>query len=758
MTGQAQTLPDNEAHDPELAQLMRFLDRDGDGLIASYEGAEAMLLLSDLADRNADDGVDFRELRDFLEDESKRVGQERVDVFNDLDADRNGALSRPEVPEDFRGLLKQSDQNGDGQVSLDEWLAAEDVEDSGQALEQELLEFLKEVDQDGDGAFALADVPARERPELEEEFLQLDVDGNGLVTKQELFALLEDELREAAFDVEGHTATMSGVIGPTTPGKVLELVLQHPEVEMIVMLDVPGSMDDGANLRAAQYVRRHGLATSIPANGEVASGGTDFFLAGVSRTAEPGARFGVHSWSGAGEQGADVPRDDPEHQKYLDYYREMETPEAFYWYTLEAASADDIHWMTRDEIDRYGVLTAPMDAANTADGSAQSPERPGAEFIDIDTSNSPNGVVLLPGDTPRVLRETFSKYTRIVAPNGRPIHFFAQAGVSDEQLVRAREVMSFYLADAPGTRFGADKTAVANAMADNRAALVYFNTERDAQTSIRGDLGDMDLFFQDLYAEESVVEGSRDYLQNSVRDATLEEVFHLVQGAGIRPALPIYHARIEEAMRAAVAEKRWFTNDEWEREGSSSFEYIISVIDVYYGLWGHDPDGNGESFHGEYRYCTRSAIEAHDALGVEVLREFLPANFSFKAALAAEFEGVFHLTRSPQLPYTLKSQYLTEVHLTGEHASGLHGNEQANILVGNGAANVLTGHGGDDHIIGQSGEDVAVFAGVRTEYVVQAMNGLVVVTDTVPRRDGVDHLTGIEVLRFADGDVASAEK
>ena len=39
-------------------------------------------------------------------------------------------------------------------------------------------------------------------------------------------------------------------------------------------------------------------------------------------------------------------RDHEEHRVYLDFYEEMGIPEAFYWFTLEAASADEVHWMS----------------------------------------------------------------------------------------------------------------------------------------------------------------------------------------------------------------------------------------------------------------------------------------------------------------------------------------------------------------------------------------------------------------------------
>ncbi len=73
---------------------------------------------------------------------------------------------------------------------------------------------------------------------------------------------------------------------------------------------------------------------------------------------DTGATIGVHSWAGdSGVDGSTFPKDDPEHQKYINYYRAVGIPETFYWYTMEAASARDIHIMTEDEITTYGIRT-----------------------------------------------------------------------------------------------------------------------------------------------------------------------------------------------------------------------------------------------------------------------------------------------------------------------------------------------------------------------------------------------------------------
>ncbi len=95
----------------------------------------------------------------------------------------------------------------------------------------------------------------------------------------------------------------------------------------------------------------------------------------------------------------------------------------------------------------------------------------------IDTSSSTYGIVPLPKKLGKTLNGLFSKYTKLLAPNGKPIHILAQSGVSDLQVVRAREILKFHLTDAPGTQYGHNKTMLANRMADVKATLMYTDTE-----------------------------------------------------------------------------------------------------------------------------------------------------------------------------------------------------------------------------------------------------------------------------------------
>lgn len=151
------------------------------------------------------------------------------------------------------------------------------------------------------------------------------------------------------FSVDGTRAIFRGLIDSSTPQRVTDLINNNPEVKTIIMAYGPGSEDDDANLIASKMIYDAGFATCVPDNGEVASGATDFFMSGVVRRIGNSTFVGVHSWAGEEIEGADLPRTDPEHQKYLDFYTSIDVNPDFYWFTLAAAPSSGMHNMTSAE-------------------------------------------------------------------------------------------------------------------------------------------------------------------------------------------------------------------------------------------------------------------------------------------------------------------------------------------------------------------------------------------------------------------------
>lgn len=371
----------------------------------------------------------------------------------------------------------------------------------------------------------------------------------------------------------------------------------------------------------------------------------------------------------------------------------------------------------------------------------------------IDTSTSPYGVVPLPQELGKTLNGLFSKYTKHIAPNGKPIHIFAQSGVSDLQVVRAREILKFHLTDVPGTQYGRDKTALANRMADVRATLTYTDTEAKS-FALRPILRGSELRIQDLYATESPVEGDYEYIHNKAkpgfmytRDASYEEIMHLVHAKGLEDVLPAYHREIIEAENAAV------TAGIYKYGRPAPHEYIITGFDIYFGLWEHNPQGDGRSFGHEYPFHSKAEMNVGDPALYGLVEKFWPKRLTYDAYIDPSFEGTFSTVLDVNTEYTFKSQYLVNIILTGKNHSNILGNDWDNRLTGNEGNNRIIGGRGNDLIAGGSGDDTAVFSGKFSEYEIRTLAHKVIVKDTVPGRDGIDELTEIEVLEFIDRSV-----
>jgi hypothetical protein len=380
---------------------------------------------------------------------------------------------------------------------------------------------------------------------------------------------------------------------------------------------------------------------------------------------------------------------------------------------------------------------------------------------DIDISQSPNGIVILPENVPRVIRDVFVKYTKIYAPNGKPIHILAQDGWTEDQIKKGRNVLEFILTDFPGSEYGNDKSAIANSMADRKATMVFFNTEPDLREAFRGPLrGATDLSMQDLRANENPAEGDNDYMNHITRDASFEEIWHLVHDNGIKQVLPEMIAEMRKANDAAE-KKGWrgWPDDEPDEHPN---EYVGVLIDNYYDLWtvrpklyeGRDitPEDvpEGQSHFGRYFAASRELMKENDPAGYALMQKFFPPFLTYTPELPEYFEGTFSLSFDESQAYTNKSQHLVSVTLTGTNNANLTGNAYDNVLTGNDGDNILIGGTGNDTLEGGEGKDTAVFSGPRTDYTIHIHNGDSKVTDGKTDRDGEDSLKNIEILKFSD--------
>ena len=77
---------------------------------------------------------------------------------------------------------------------------------------------------------------------------------------------------------------------------------------------------------------------------------------------------------------------------------------------------------------------------------------------DIDVSLSKDGIVRLPDNVPGVFKKYFVKYTKILSPNGKPIHILAQDGWTNDQIKHGRNVLEHILEDAENSKLSKTET------------------------------------------------------------------------------------------------------------------------------------------------------------------------------------------------------------------------------------------------------------------------------------------------------------
>jgi len=172
----------------------------------------------------------------------------------------------------------------------------------------------------------------------------------------------------AGMEIDGETLDAPALLingGAITAETLLEFAHArhlYPQANSLIFGGVEGSADDVLNLELGRAVHDAGFATHLVSDGVIASGAVDLFLAGVERSAgdQQAARFGVHSWGSFDSDeptGSELPRNHPAHQAMLSYFNDVQINPDFYWFTLEAAPFDEIHWMTAAEISQWNMLT-----------------------------------------------------------------------------------------------------------------------------------------------------------------------------------------------------------------------------------------------------------------------------------------------------------------------------------------------------------------------------------------------------------------
>lgn len=373
-----------------------------------------------------------------------------------------------------------------------------------------------------------------------------------------------------------------------------------------------------------------------------------------------------------------------------------------------------------------------------------------ASLDGIDTSTSSDGIVTLPPTVHPTITNVFERYTKIVVDNGNPVHFLIHINVPNAKVVHARRILEQHMADVDGSTFGSDKRALRDSMGDLRATMVLFptlNSWQNGGPQVNQFINDYEAPFQDLLGEEIILPGSNGYIgANPRRDASYEELVHLMHGYGLIPTMPGLQTLIVDAANHAVS-NGLYTPPGGLPAADIPFEYLAFTMETWYGMWEHEPN------NGEYVFSNREEMETGDPAIVSILEGFFPPYHSHKAEVVANFSGTFHARAASNLEYTFKSRYLNHIELLGTANTAIRGNREDGTLLGNSGNNRMQGGGGNDLINGQAGFDTGDYQGPVGDYTIFLMDGTLTIEDSQLIRDGRDQLISIEQLQFTDGAV-----
>lgn len=161
------------------------------------------------------------------------------------------------------------------------------------------------------------------------------------------------------FEVDGTRAYGYGFTDGRSQDVVKKLTRQHPDVETLVFVSMPGTQNLTSNYHLARSIRRAELNTELRADSRIASGAVDLFLAGSTRTVACGAMIGVHAW-GIGDYDAQDAWWDNHRTASRDFLSDMGIDPDFYDFRTDAAGTESMHWLTVAEINRWTVASEPI--------------------------------------------------------------------------------------------------------------------------------------------------------------------------------------------------------------------------------------------------------------------------------------------------------------------------------------------------------------------------------------------------------------
>ena len=247
-------------------------------------------------------------------------------------------------------------------------------------------------------------------------------------------------------------------------------------------------------------------------------------------------------------------------------------------------------------------------------------------------------IIIARAETPR--KENYlDMFTQRRSASG--LNFYATTGVDPDKVDYAGKVASALL-----LKDRENGGAITSHVEKAEASMIIFKNFEERNTAVEFYMHAQDFNGQDLQDEEIIP----DYFRlggppDMRRDASIEEITHLIHTGGIIPAYPELQARLEKATYRAI-DRKLFRPWDGLPEDSFSHEYLTIGLEIYYGgrqnatTMGRTTNDDGSPRQPAFRLTTGNDVpmtaanlKRHDPDLYEIVEFLFPSSDDFRNAM-----------------------------------------------------------------------------------------------------------------------------
>ena len=272
----------------------------------------------------------------------------------------------------------------------------------------------------------------------------------------------------------------------------------------------------------------------------------------------------------------------------------------------------------------------------------------------INTSSSPNRIVALPLDIHPAYSAVFEKYTKLSAPNKKAIHILIQDDVNETEVAYLRNVLSKILSNKDGSLYGSNKTAIFNSMSNEELIIGIFRNSTSEDSSdttfltgefninieiINQDNIDMNVFLKTNETIGMLTEATYTY-GIFKEDPSMKSALNAarVQAEGIDAVNPTSDFQFSTRTGSTNPESFSISQQQTGKSGifysdlidqeEKNVRYLRLGVEVYYGMWDHDPNATGKSGDNEYNIISKDQMQEDDPGLFNIVNGFFPEDIS----------------------------------------------------------------------------------------------------------------------------------